>query len=220
MCVPASTPTVMVGRAHTREWICVSVLLVHPLTPLCFISDGAQSGAQFPSRATEAVWPQWQGQQHSQSNAEQHPHAQGHQQDMFPVSYTSLISLSGTFFILSLSDKLNFFVSLIWFRMCCLCWTSLPTSTAMTLRFPSTLRLMSDLVRTSLLVYPCCLFNCFCPQFFLYLALLLLRVALFPCFAWLKLHCHKPAEDGGVYLTADIQGREIKDLLLNKRWLF
>uniref|UniRef100_A0A4W6FP55 Aryl hydrocarbon receptor nuclear translocator n=1 Tax=Lates calcarifer TaxID=8187 RepID=A0A4W6FP55_LATCA len=43
-----------------------------------------QSGAQFPSRAAEAVWPQWQGQQHSQSNAEQHPHAQGNQQDMFP----------------------------------------------------------------------------------------------------------------------------------------
>ncbi|XP_008290928.1 aryl hydrocarbon receptor nuclear translocator [Stegastes partitus] len=46
--------------------------------------DGSQSGAQFPPRAAEAVWPQWQGQQHSQSNAEQHPHAQGNQQDMFP----------------------------------------------------------------------------------------------------------------------------------------
>ncbi|XP_035018757.1 aryl hydrocarbon receptor nuclear translocator isoform X4 [Hippoglossus stenolepis] len=46
--------------------------------------DGSQSGAQFPSRAAEGVWPQWQGQQHSQSNAEQHPHAQGNQQDMFP----------------------------------------------------------------------------------------------------------------------------------------
>ncbi|XP_054637402.1 aryl hydrocarbon receptor nuclear translocator-like isoform X2 [Dunckerocampus dactyliophorus] len=43
--------------------------------------DGSQS--QFPSRATEAVWPQWQGQQHAQSNADQHPHAQGNQQDMF-----------------------------------------------------------------------------------------------------------------------------------------
>ncbi|XP_051812491.1 aryl hydrocarbon receptor nuclear translocator-like isoform X5 [Acanthochromis polyacanthus] len=46
--------------------------------------EGSQSGAQFPSRAAEAVWPQWQGQQHSQSNAEQHPHAQGNQPDMFP----------------------------------------------------------------------------------------------------------------------------------------
>ncbi|XP_037639701.1 aryl hydrocarbon receptor nuclear translocator isoform X4 [Sebastes umbrosus] len=46
--------------------------------------DGSQSGAQFPSRAAEAVWPQWQGQQHSQNNAEHHPHAQGNQQDMFP----------------------------------------------------------------------------------------------------------------------------------------
>uniref|UniRef100_A0A672Y6Y1 Aryl hydrocarbon receptor nuclear translocator n=1 Tax=Sphaeramia orbicularis TaxID=375764 RepID=A0A672Y6Y1_9TELE len=46
--------------------------------------DGSQSGPQFPSRAAEAVWPQWQGQQHSQSNTEQHPHAQGNQQDMFP----------------------------------------------------------------------------------------------------------------------------------------
>ncbi|XP_061737621.1 aryl hydrocarbon receptor nuclear translocator isoform X2 [Nerophis ophidion] len=42
--------------------------------------DGSQS--QFPSRATEAVWQQWQGQQHSQSNTE-HPHAQANQQDMF-----------------------------------------------------------------------------------------------------------------------------------------
>ncbi|XP_047454524.1 aryl hydrocarbon receptor nuclear translocator isoform X2 [Mugil cephalus] len=46
--------------------------------------DASQSGPQFPSRAAEAVWPQWQGQQHSQSNAEQHPHAQSNQQDMFP----------------------------------------------------------------------------------------------------------------------------------------
>ncbi|CAJ1062346.1 aryl hydrocarbon receptor nuclear translocator isoform X4 [Xyrichtys novacula] len=46
--------------------------------------DGSQSGAQFPPRAAEAVWQQWQGQQHSQNNAEQHPHAQGNQQDMFP----------------------------------------------------------------------------------------------------------------------------------------
>ncbi|XP_037309852.2 aryl hydrocarbon receptor nuclear translocator isoform X2 [Pungitius pungitius] len=46
--------------------------------------DGSRSGPQFPSRAAEAVWPQWQGQQHSQSNAEQRPHAQGNQQDIFP----------------------------------------------------------------------------------------------------------------------------------------
>ncbi|KAM9783076.1 aryl hydrocarbon receptor nuclear translocator [Neosynchiropus ocellatus] len=46
--------------------------------------DGSHSGAQFPSRAAEAVWPPWQGQQHPQNNAEQHPHAQGNQQDMFP----------------------------------------------------------------------------------------------------------------------------------------
>ncbi|KAM7420900.1 hypothetical protein PAMA_015213 [Pampus argenteus] len=56
--------------------------------------DGSQSAAQFPSRAAEAVWPQWQGQPHTQSNAEQHPHAQGNQQDMFPVSDTSPFSLS------------------------------------------------------------------------------------------------------------------------------
>ncbi|XP_028986015.1 aryl hydrocarbon receptor nuclear translocator isoform X1 [Betta splendens] len=46
--------------------------------------DVSHSAAQFPSRAAEAVWPQWQGPQHSQNNAEQHPHAQGSQQDMFP----------------------------------------------------------------------------------------------------------------------------------------
>uniref|UniRef100_A0A8C9YFX0 Aryl hydrocarbon receptor nuclear translocator n=1 Tax=Sander lucioperca TaxID=283035 RepID=A0A8C9YFX0_SANLU len=57
--------------------------------------DGSQSGAQFPSRAAEAVWPQWQGQQHSQSNAEQHPHAQGNQQDMFPVSNTNAQCYNG-----------------------------------------------------------------------------------------------------------------------------
>uniref|UniRef100_A0A3Q2R137 Aryl hydrocarbon receptor nuclear translocator n=1 Tax=Fundulus heteroclitus TaxID=8078 RepID=A0A3Q2R137_FUNHE len=45
--------------------------------------DGSQSAAQFPSRAAEAVWPQWPGQQHPQNNGEQHPHAQGNQ-DIFP----------------------------------------------------------------------------------------------------------------------------------------
>uniref|UniRef100_A0A8C2Z4R8 Aryl hydrocarbon receptor nuclear translocator n=1 Tax=Cyclopterus lumpus TaxID=8103 RepID=A0A8C2Z4R8_CYCLU len=49
-----------------------------------FDADGSRSGPQFPSRAAEAVWPQWQGQQHSLSNAEQHPHAQCNQQDIFP----------------------------------------------------------------------------------------------------------------------------------------
>ncbi|XP_014849559.1 PREDICTED: aryl hydrocarbon receptor nuclear translocator-like isoform X9 [Poecilia mexicana] len=50
--------------------------------------DTSQSGGQFPPRATETVWPQWPGQQqqqqHPQNNREQHPHAQGNQQDMFP----------------------------------------------------------------------------------------------------------------------------------------
>uniref|UniRef100_A0A3B3BTE8 Aryl hydrocarbon receptor nuclear translocator n=1 Tax=Oryzias melastigma TaxID=30732 RepID=A0A3B3BTE8_ORYME len=55
--------------------------------------DGSQSGAQFPSRAAEAVWPQWQGQQ---GNAEQHPHAQGSQQDMFP-DMLSILDQPGSF---------------------------------------------------------------------------------------------------------------------------
>ncbi|XP_043971939.1 aryl hydrocarbon receptor nuclear translocator isoform X10 [Gambusia affinis] len=47
--------------------------------------DTSQSGGQFPPRVTEGVWPQWPGQQqHPQNNREQHPHAQGNQQDMFP----------------------------------------------------------------------------------------------------------------------------------------
>uniref|UniRef100_A0A674D3T7 Aryl hydrocarbon receptor nuclear translocator n=1 Tax=Salmo trutta TaxID=8032 RepID=A0A674D3T7_SALTR len=48
--------------------------------------DGLGSGQQFPSRAAEAVWPQWQGQQQAQNRAEQHPHAQNNQPDIFPVS--------------------------------------------------------------------------------------------------------------------------------------
>uniref|UniRef100_A0A3Q2Y1R8 Aryl hydrocarbon receptor nuclear translocator n=1 Tax=Hippocampus comes TaxID=109280 RepID=A0A3Q2Y1R8_HIPCM len=57
--------------------------------------DASQS--QFPSRATEAVWPEWQGQQqHSQSNAEQHPHAQGNQQDMF-TDVLSMLDQPSTF---------------------------------------------------------------------------------------------------------------------------
>lgn len=85
----ALTPMVMVG------FVLISVYLCYPGTPshpLYFTPDGSQSAAQFPSRAAEAVWPQWQGQQHAQSNAEQHPHAQGNQQDMFPVSDTSPFS--------------------------------------------------------------------------------------------------------------------------------
>ncbi|XP_032414150.1 aryl hydrocarbon receptor nuclear translocator isoform X4 [Xiphophorus hellerii] len=47
--------------------------------------DTSQSGGQFPPRVTEGVWPQWPGQQqHPQNNREQHPHAQGNQQDIFP----------------------------------------------------------------------------------------------------------------------------------------
>nr|XP_015805867.2 aryl hydrocarbon receptor nuclear translocator isoform X3 [Nothobranchius furzeri] len=46
--------------------------------------DAPQPGPQFPSRAAEAVWSHWQNQQHTQNNAEQHPHAQGSQQDIFP----------------------------------------------------------------------------------------------------------------------------------------
>ncbi|XP_041731861.2 LOW QUALITY PROTEIN: aryl hydrocarbon receptor nuclear translocator-like [Coregonus clupeaformis] len=46
--------------------------------------DGLGSGQQFPSRAEEAVWPQWQGQQQTQNRAEQHPHAQNNQPDIFP----------------------------------------------------------------------------------------------------------------------------------------
>uniref|UniRef100_A0A8C7NJY3 Aryl hydrocarbon receptor nuclear translocator n=1 Tax=Oncorhynchus mykiss TaxID=8022 RepID=A0A8C7NJY3_ONCMY len=48
--------------------------------------NGLGSGQQFPSRAVEAVWPQWQGQQQAQNRAEQHPHTQNNQPDIFPVS--------------------------------------------------------------------------------------------------------------------------------------
>lgn len=77
----------------------------------CSVSDASQSAAQFPSRAAEAVWPQWQGQQHSQNNTQQHPHAQGNQQDMFPVSDTSSISAHSGFFVFSLS--IRFFVCVV-----------------------------------------------------------------------------------------------------------
>lgn len=63
-----------------RLWVCS---LPPPPAP-----DGSQSAAQYPPRAAEAVWPQWQGQQQAQNNAEQQPHAQGNQ-DMFPVSDAS-----------------------------------------------------------------------------------------------------------------------------------
>ncbi|XP_038840835.1 aryl hydrocarbon receptor nuclear translocator isoform X2 [Salvelinus namaycush] len=46
--------------------------------------DGLGSGQQFPSRAAEAVWRQWQGQQQAQNSVEQHPHAQNNQPDIFP----------------------------------------------------------------------------------------------------------------------------------------
>lgn len=61
---------------------------VRALTPALprLPADGSQSGAQYPPRAAEAVWPQWQSQQQAQNNAEQQPHPQGNQQDMFPVS--------------------------------------------------------------------------------------------------------------------------------------
>lgn len=155
--VPTSTPMVMVGCVYVLMCVCFSFILVHYLTLLSSGTDGSQSGAHFPSRAAEAVWPQWQGQQHSQSNAEQHPHAQGNQQDMFPVSDVSPLSFK--VFVLSPSLLSVILINLdicvffcFCFRMCCLCWTSRPTSTTMTLRFPSTLHSTSDLVVTSVLI--------------------------------------------------------------------
>ncbi|XP_018592447.2 aryl hydrocarbon receptor nuclear translocator-like isoform X1 [Scleropages formosus] len=47
-------------------------------------ADGNQSAPQFPSRASEAVWPQWQSQAQAQSTAETHPHSQANQPEMFP----------------------------------------------------------------------------------------------------------------------------------------
>lgn len=98
-CAPASTPMVMVGGVSTYANLCLGVILVYPLTPLSSMApDGSQSGAQFPSRAAEAVWPQWQGQQQTQSNAEQHPHTQGNQQDIFPVSETRPVALHYSYY--------------------------------------------------------------------------------------------------------------------------
>lgn len=79
---------------HDCTWIDLCVR--YTSLTLLILSDGSQSGTQFPSRAAEAVWPQWQAQQHSQSSAEQHPHAQGNQQDMFPVSLFQVFSNSVT----------------------------------------------------------------------------------------------------------------------------
>lgn len=214
------------GNSYGRlcAYICEpfdSVMLVHHLTPLCFIPDGSRSGPHFPSRAAEAVWPQWQGQQHSQSNAEQHPHAQGNQQDIYPVSETSLISLMHLL-LLSLSPKLNLS---LWFRMCCLCWTSLPTSMAMTLRYPCTLRLTSDPVNTSQLLHPFCLLECLYPHSSLcYMALIAFLLHFSSC-SWEKhsslamhgFNCTAEShlkKEGRIHLTADIMGRKIKDLLL------
>lgn len=90
MRVPALTPMVMVGFVPISVYLCCPGTSSHPLY---FATDGSQSAAQFPSRAAEAVWPQWQGQHHAQSNAEQHPHAQGNQQEIFPVSDASPFSL-------------------------------------------------------------------------------------------------------------------------------
>lgn len=75
------------GRFHPQFPclpLCVHSLLCPPPPP-----DGSQSGAQYPPRAAEEVWSQWQGQQQAQNNAEQQPHHQGNQQDMFPVSDSS-----------------------------------------------------------------------------------------------------------------------------------
>nr|XP_023685827.1 aryl hydrocarbon receptor nuclear translocator-like isoform X6 [Paramormyrops kingsleyae] len=44
--------------------------------------DGSQSTMQFPSRAAEAVWPQWQSQSHAQGTSETHP--QAGQPEIFP----------------------------------------------------------------------------------------------------------------------------------------
>ncbi|KAL0985215.1 hypothetical protein UPYG_G00154180 [Umbra pygmaea] len=66
----AATPTPTTGASYSN------------INPSLNINgyDGSQSGQQFPSRAAEAVWPQWQG----QNNAEPHPHTQNNQAEIFP----------------------------------------------------------------------------------------------------------------------------------------
>ncbi|XP_023685825.1 aryl hydrocarbon receptor nuclear translocator-like isoform X4 [Paramormyrops kingsleyae] len=51
-------------------------------TPGNSFADGSQSTMQFPSRAAEAVWPQWQSQSHAQGTSETHP--QAGQPEIFP----------------------------------------------------------------------------------------------------------------------------------------
>ncbi|KAL4616656.1 aryl hydrocarbon receptor nuclear translocator-like isoform X1 [Arapaima gigas] len=46
-------------------------------------ADANQSVPQFPSRASEAAWPQWQSQAQTQGTAETHPHSQAGQPEMF-----------------------------------------------------------------------------------------------------------------------------------------
>uniref|UniRef100_A0A8C9YDI7 Aryl hydrocarbon receptor nuclear translocator n=1 Tax=Sander lucioperca TaxID=283035 RepID=A0A8C9YDI7_SANLU len=152
---PELYPSLFQGPDQTKGLPSTSIATTQIYPPANNFAAGRSndSGAQFPSRAAEAVWPQWQGQQHSQSNAEQHPHAQGNQQDMFPVSNTSLISKAIYYPSLCHLKCISLSPSIL-FRMCCLCWISLPTLTAMTLRFPSTLHSASDLVNTCQLVYP------------------------------------------------------------------
>lgn len=96
------------------------------------------------------------------------------------LSFSSLLS----FFSSTLHPK---YVSLclVWCRMCCQCWTSLPTSTVTTLRFPSTLHLTSDLVQSTSYSF---IFSSSAPLIFL-----LLRVHS-------PLHCHKLVKDGEMYL--------------------
>lgn len=122
----------------------------------------------------------------------------------------SLISLSSTFFSLSLSLKINLS-----------CLFNLIQDVLSMLDQPANFN--SD--DFEIPIYPSFnewpgqyfsagppfyLHDCYLPSVFLMfsssapLLFLLLRVALFPCFAWLQLHCRKPVKDGGIYLTADI----------------
>lgn len=154
--VPASTTMVMVGCVHrcgklSGSLLCFTGAPSHPSLYFTLRRLSVWSTVSFPS-SRGSVAPVARpaapaGQCRAASSRSGQP-----ARHVSCEWYKPYLSYEYCFLPVSVTWNKSLCLFLIWFRMCCLCWTSLPTSTAMTLRSPSTLHLTSDLVNTSLLL--------------------------------------------------------------------
>lgn len=152
MCVLASTTTVTVGSLTTGRFPHRSEVhsLLCPPTPTPPSQTALSRGPSTPHEQRRQCGPSGRASSRHRTTQSNSHILRGTSRTCSLWVTPALESPQTLFLFLFL--KITLVVSRLWSRMCCLYWTSLPTSTTMTLRFPSTPSLTSDLVRPSVTV--------------------------------------------------------------------